>query len=84
MQIRLTIEVLPWESLMIFKQLRIAIRIFIRQIGAECVRVLPAPNDGVSGIDDHSWSVEMTRMDIVNLDRAGRGGFSDHGHRNIF
>ena len=65
------------------KQLRIAIRIFIRQVGAKRMGILPAPDDGVSGIDDHSRRVEMIGVDIVNLDRAGRGGFSDHSHRNI-
>ncbi len=45
--------------------------------------ILPAPDNDVSGIDDHPWRVEMIGMDIVNLDWAGRGGFSDHGHWNI-
>ncbi len=82
MQIRLAVEILPWESRMILKQLRIAVRVFIGQVGTERMGVLPAPDDGVSGIDDHSWGIEMLGMDIVNLDRTGRRGFSDHGHWN--
>ena len=64
---------------MIFKQLRIAIRVFIRQIGTKGMGVLPASDNGVCGIDDLSWCVEMIGVDIVNLDWAGRGGFADHG-----
>ncbi len=68
---------------MIFKQLSIAVRIFIRQVGTERVRVLPSPDGGVSGIDDHSWGIEMIGMDILNMDRASGSGFSDYGHWNI-
>ncbi len=68
---------------MIFKQLSIPVRIIIRQIGAERVRVLPAPDGGVSGVHDHSRRVEMIGMNIVNLDRASGSGFSDYGYRNI-
>ncbi len=76
MQIRLAVEILPGESVMIFKQLSIAVRIFIRQVGTECMEILPAPHDGVSGIEDHSRRIEMIGMDIVNLDRAsGTVGF---------
>ncbi len=60
---------------MIFKQLSIPVRIIIRQIGAERVRVLPAPDGGVSGVHDHSRRVEMIGMNIVNLDRASAVGF---------
>ena len=43
----------------------------------------PAPDDGASGIYDHSWDIEMIDMDIVNLDQASGSGFSDYGHWNI-
>lgn len=68
---------------MIFNQLRIAVRIFIRQVGTKYMGVFPAPDGGVSGIYDHSWGIEMIDMDIVNLNQASLSGFPDHGHRNI-
>jgi|GEM_PF-4126245 len=61
-----------------------AARIFIGQIGAEGMDVFPAPNRDVALIHDHSRRVEVVGMNEINLDRAGRGGFSDHGHWNIY
>ena len=84
MQTSFLIKILAWESRVVFEQLTVVIRVFVRQVGAERVRVLPAPDWGVTGIYDHSRGIEMIGMDVIHLDWPCCGGFADYGDRNIF
>ena len=77
------IKILAWESRVVFEQLAVAVRVFIGKVGTKCMGVFPAPDGCVALVHDHSRGVEMIGVDKVNQDRAGRGGFLDHGHRNI-
>ncbi len=84
MQAGFLIKILPREAWMVFKQLTIAVRVFIRQIGTEGVGVVPAPDRGVALVHDDSRGVEVVGVNEVDQDRAGGGGFLDHCDRNIF
>ncbi|OQW42501.1 MAG: hypothetical protein A4S08_11710 [Proteobacteria bacterium SG_bin4] len=76
------IEILPRESRVVFERLAVIIRVFVRQVRAERVRILPAPDDGVGLIHDHPRGVEVVGVDVMHLDLAG-GGFRDNSNRNV-
>ncbi|MDP3662178.1 MAG: hypothetical protein U1D41_03015 [Nitrosomonas sp.] len=41
MKIRFLIKILPWESKTVFKELAVAVRVFVGQVGTEGVGVVP-------------------------------------------
>ena len=61
----------------------ITIRILVREVSAERVGVLPAPDNGVSLIHDHPRGIEVVGVDVVHLYFTGSSGFRDHTNRNI-
>ena len=69
---------------MVFEGLVVAIRVFVRQIGAERMRIFPASHDGVVLVHDRSRGVQVIGVDVIHLDRAGGGGLLEHGDRNAF
>jgi len=83
MQAGFLIEVLPRESWLVFKELSVAVRVFVGQVGAEGVGVFPAPDNGVARVHNHSRGIEVISVDVMHLDRTGGGGFRDYGNRNI-
>jgi len=84
MQTSFLIKILAWELRVVFEQLTVVIRVFVRQVGAERVRVLRAPDWGVTGIYNQSRGIEMIGMDVIHLDWPCCDGFADYGDRNIF
>ena len=48
------------------------------------MRAVPAPDDGVARVHDHPRGIEVVGVDVMHLDRAGSGGFRDHGNRYVF
>ncbi len=83
MQAGFLVEILPWETRVVFKQLAVAVRIFVGKISTKRMRVTPAPDDSVGLIHDHPRGVEVVGVDVIHLDRAGSGRFLDHANRNI-
>ena len=77
MQAGFLVEVLTWETGVVFKQLTVAVRILVREISTKRMRVFPAPDDGVGLIHDHSGSVEMVGVDVMHLNFTGGGGLPD-------
>ena len=68
---------------MVFEKSAIAIRVFVGQISTKGMGVFPTPHNGVAGIGDHPWCVEVISMDVVNLNCAGGSGFLDNSNRDI-
>ena len=83
MQTGFLIKILPRESRVVFEELTVAVRVFVGQVGTECMGVFPAPDRGVALVHDHSRRIEMVGVDKVNLDRAGGCSFLDHRYRDI-
>ena len=83
MQAGFLVEVLTWETRVVFKQLTVAVRILVREISTKRMHVLPAPDDGVGLIHDHPRGVEVVGVDVVHLYFTGSCGFSDYADRNI-
>ena len=84
MQAGFLIEILSWKSWVVFEKSAVAVRVFVRQVGAEGVGVFPAPDRGVALVYDDSRGVEVVGVDVVDLNRTGGGGFLDHGNRYVF
>lgn len=61
----------------------VAVGIFVGQVRAESMGVVPAPDDGVAWVHDHSWCVEVVGVDVVHLNFTGGGGLRDYRDRNI-
>ena len=57
---------------MVFKQLSIAIRIFIWQIGAKGTGVFLAPDRCIVDIDDRPRRIEVVGIGICSIPRLGR------------
>ena len=44
--------------------------------------VFPTPDNGVTGIGDHPWCVEVISVNVVDLNCTGGGGFLDDSNWN--
>lgn len=69
MQAGFLIEILSWKSWVVFEKSAVAVRIFVRQVGAESVGVFPAPDNGVVLVYDYPRGVEVVGVVVDALSR---------------